>query len=183
MSDKENKKKWNLYVLRYNYSGNYYVGTTEDFDRRMLVHLRKTSDKKELPIWSEKNKSTKGFKYYWFKINKSGVEQGEAEHCENQLASNLVKIVNSGKLSKGSHIGNSKYVDRKIYVRKFKVGDSLDARIDKYLKKVKRLKTKDGEFSIECCRIGYVGEYHHRQCNKKWKEITLVEFSRNNEGK
>lgn len=37
----------------------------------------------------QKNKSTKGFKFYWFKIEKEGVEQDEAEHCENQLAEHL----------------------------------------------------------------------------------------------
>lgn len=177
MDNKNELMDWNLYVLRYNYSGNYYVGTTEDFERRMLDHWRKTSDKKELPIWSQKNKSIMGFKFYWFKMNKSGITQGEAEHCENQLANRIVRIINSERLSKKCHIGNGKYVDRKIFVRKFIVGVPLDAKIDKYLKKIKRLKTKDGVFSIECCRIGYVGEYHQCLCNKKWKEVSLVEFS------
>ena len=43
MDSEQMNKKWNLYVLRYNYSGNYYVGTTQDFENRMLIHLRRTS--------------------------------------------------------------------------------------------------------------------------------------------
>ena len=58
MSSKENKEKWNWYVLRYDYSGNYYVGTTIDFGRRMEEHWKQTSSKSELLKWSEKNKST-----------------------------------------------------------------------------------------------------------------------------
>ena len=32
MDNKNELMDWNLYVLRYNYSGNYYVGTTENFE-------------------------------------------------------------------------------------------------------------------------------------------------------
>lgn len=106
---KAKKKDWNLYVLRYNYSGNYYVGTTIDFERRMNEHWKQTSTKSELPIWSEKNKSTKGFKFYWFKIEKEGVEQGEAEHCENYLAEQLVEEIK--RLNREVHVGNGKFVD------------------------------------------------------------------------
>lgn len=52
--------KNNLYVLRYNETGNYYVGTAINLEKRMLVHWRRES---KLPIWSKKNKSKKGFKY------------------------------------------------------------------------------------------------------------------------
>ncbi len=44
MSGKENQEKWNLYVLRYNYSGNYYVETTLDFEERILDHWRRDSE-------------------------------------------------------------------------------------------------------------------------------------------
>lgn len=47
-------KKNNLYVLRYNDTGNYYVGTATNLEKRMLVHWRRES---KLPIWSKKNKS------------------------------------------------------------------------------------------------------------------------------
>lgn len=39
-------------TLRYNYSGNYYVGITEYLEKRMLVHWRRKSRKKGLPRWS-----------------------------------------------------------------------------------------------------------------------------------
>ena len=55
--------KNNLYVLRYNETGNYYVGTSTNLEKRMLVHWRRES---KLPIWSKKNESKKGFKFYWF---------------------------------------------------------------------------------------------------------------------
>lgn len=33
---------------------------------------------------------------------------------------------------------------------------------------------------MKCCRIGHVGEYHHNQCNRKCREVELVEFSSDN---
>ena len=109
MDSEQMNKKWNLYVLRYNYSGNYYVGTTPDFENRMLTHWRRTSTNNNLPMWSKENKSINGFKYYWFKINKEGVEQGKAEHCENCLADLLVEEIK--KLNKEIHVGNGKRID------------------------------------------------------------------------
>lgn len=186
MSNKENKEKWNLYVLRYDYSGNYYVGTTIDFGRRMEEHWKQTSSKSELSKWSEKNKSTKGFKFYWFKIEKEGIEQGEAEHCENQLAEQLVreikklKEINHEEFIEGGHVGNGPYVDREYCVNEINVGVLIDERIKEYLKNLEFLDTEKGRFTMKCCRIGHVGEYHHNQCNRKWREVELVEFSSDN---
>lgn len=175
------KEKWNLYVLRYNYSGNYYVGTTPDFEDRMLDHWRKTSEKKNLPIWSKKNKSKKGFKFFWFKIENEGVEQGEAEHCEWELARLLVdeikKISHENPLEK-IHVGNCGLVDCKEYdfESEPEPTPSLDEKIEEYLKESRILDTKNGKFQIRCYAIGYVGEYNDGQCNKSWEEVALIRF-------
>ncbi|MDE5909994.1 MAG: GIY-YIG nuclease family protein [Lachnospiraceae bacterium] len=190
MNGEKNKENWNLYVLRYNYSGNYYVGTTIDFERRMKEHWRQTSSKSELPIWSEENKSTKGFKFYWFKIENEGIKQGEAEHCENCLAKLLVDEIK--KLNKEIHVGNGKFVDTEekedTYITEIQVDNlknnlnDIDKEITDYLLKLEFLnppKIKQN-FSIECCKIGYVGEYDNTQCNKEWSDVETIEFSNNN---
>lgn len=122
------EKKWNLYVLRYDYSGNYYVGTTSrDFKERMLDHLRRTSCNNNLPQWSMKNESTKGFHYYWFKVAEGdisqsdadwfklaegGISQSDAEKCEDNLAELLVKEKGQ-ETDREIHIGNGQQVDRR----------------------------------------------------------------------
>lgn len=180
------KEKWNLYVLRYNYSGNYYVGIAQDLEGRMEEHWKQTSAKSDLSIWSEKNKSTKGFKFYWFEIEKEDVKHSEAQHCENQLAEELVQEIkrlkenNHEMFSEGGHVGNGEYVDRNYLVNKINVGVPIDERIKQFLKDFKCLNTKKGIFSIKCCRIGYVEEYNTSQCHKKWKEVEFVEFSSDN---
>lgn len=80
MTQNENDENWNLYVLRYDYSANYYVGTNQDLKRRMGEHWKRTSPKRLSSIWSSKNIPTKGFRFYWFKVEKEGVEQGVAEN-------------------------------------------------------------------------------------------------------
>lgn len=89
MSD---EKKNNLYVLRYNHSGNYYVGTAEDLQKRMTIHWRKKSRKK-LPSWSRDNKSYKGFVFYWFHIEGNGVSRSHADLCENHLAKLITRKI------------------------------------------------------------------------------------------
>lgn len=174
-------EKWNLYVLRYNYSGNYYVGTTIDFEDRMLDHWRKFSDKNELPKWSPENQSTKGFKFYWFYIENKGIKQGEAEHCEWELARLLVdeiENINHEELVEKIHVGNWKLVDCKDYNHELepKPNPSLDEKIEEYLKEPRKLETEDGEFQIECYAIGYIGEYDKSQCNKSWEEVASIRF-------
>lgn len=179
LSKNKEKKDWKLYVLRYNYSGNYYVGTTEDFENRMLDHWRKTSEKKNLPIWSKRNKSKKGFKFFWFNIEKSGVSQSYAEHCEWKLAKMIfkeIKKINHKKLAEEIHVGNWKLVDCKKYNSKFEPNVSFDEKIEKYLKELKKIETKDGKFQIECYAIGYIGEYDNSQCNKSWEEVASIRF-------
>ena len=184
MDSEQMNKQWNLYVLRYNYSGNYYVGTTPDFENRMLIHLRRTSTNNNLPMWSKENKSINGFKYYWFKINKEGVEQGEAEHCEDYLADLLVKEIK--RLNKEIHVGNGKRIDTEdTSVIEIEVNgieknlNSIDKEITDYLKSLKLIYPQKvaEELSIECCEIGCVGEYDHSQCNKSWSDVASIEFS------
>lgn len=97
-----NMGNWNLYVLRYDCTGNYYVGITEGFEKRMLVHLLRTSTKNNLPKFSAINKSTKGFKCYWFHVTYDveqgkadcyGVERGEADRCESLLAEKITNKI------------------------------------------------------------------------------------------
>ena len=187
---KMDNKKWNLYVLRYNYSGNYYVGTTPDFDNRMSIHWRRTSVNNNLPIWSKENKSINGFKYYWFKINNKGVEQGEAEGCENDLAEILVNELR--KLNKDVHVGNGKFVDtEEIRWIEIEIKGSennfneIDEKITSYLKQLKFLEYKINEekTSIKCFEIGSVKEYDSSQCKKKWSDVKLIEFSSDNKEK
>lgn len=190
MGSEQMNKKWNLYVLRYNYSGNYYVGTTPDFENRMLIHWRRTSVNNNLPIWSRDNKSTDGFKYYWFKINKEGVEQGEAEHCEKYLANQLVEEIK--KLDKEVHVGNGKRIDTEdTYVIEIEINsveknlNNMDKEITDYLKSLKfipLLKVNE-TFSIECCEIGCVGKYDNSQSHKSWNDVALIEFSIDNKEK
>lgn len=191
MSSEKKNKKWNLYVLRYNYSGNYYVGTTIDFERRMKEHWKRTSTNSNLPIWSEKNKSTKGFKYYWFKIEKEGVEQGEAEHCENYLAEQLLEEIK--KLNKEVHVGNGKFVDSEdtpiteimVKYSENNLSDT-DKGIMNFLKNLEFVPSKKKgkeKLSIECCEIGCVGDYDHSQCNKSWSNVVSIEFSNDNKEK
>lgn len=182
LSGEENSKKFNLYVLRYNYTSNYYVGITTDHEKRMLNHWRQTSIKSELPKWSEKNKSTRGFKFYWFNINNDGVLQSCADHCENFLAKLLVQEIK--KINKEVHVGNGKFVDAEdtngieIEINNIKNDlNDMDKEITDYLKNLKLLETEKGEFSIECCRIGYVGEYDNSQCNKSLSDVASIEFS------
>lgn len=185
MFNKRKNKKWNLYVLRYNYSGNYYVGTTVDLERRMEEHWRRDSDSgKRLPRWSPRNKSKKGFKFYWFYIEKEGVEQGEAEHCEWELARLIVdkiKNINHEKLAEEIHVGNWKLIDGKEYNPESEPepSPSLDEKIEEYLKELKRLETEDGKFQIDCHAIGYIGEYDNSKCNKSWKKVASIRFLSN----
>lgn len=176
-------KNWNLYVLRYNYSGNYYVGTTPDFESRMLDHWRKTSDKTGLPQWSPQNQSTKGFKFYWFKIENEGVEQGKAEQCENRLSKLLVEeiqIINNETFDREIHVGSGLGIDCKGYAAEFEPSPSLDEKIEKYLIEKRNLDTISGEFHIECHAIGYIGEYDNSQCNKSWEEVASIRFLNDN---
>lgn len=181
----------NLYVLRYNYSGHYYVGTAEDFEKRMLKHWRRNStSKKRLPKWSSINKSTQGFIFFWFNIIESGVTQSHADFCENYLAIQIaskIKCINEDKFIKEVHVGNNKFIDGKDNNIKIVIDDSknelnyIDKKIMNYFKNPEPLKTKKGEFQIKCCGFGFVEEYDCSQCNKSWNEVTSVELPIDNE--
>lgn len=170
--------KNNLYVLRYNETGNYYVGTAINLEKRMLVHWRRES---KLPIWSKKNKSKKGFKFYWFNIEKDGVSRSKADLCENRMAEILVGIIkkkNEEKFVKKIHVGNGSRYDLNIPVRNYSYDNKSDNSlndIDKeimiYLKEPEPLETKHGKFSIKCHRIGCVDEFSQSKCNKNLIEV------------
>lgn len=175
------EKKINLYVLRYKYSGHYYVGTAEDFGKRMLVHWRRTSTKRKLPIWSKMNKSTKGFRFYWFNVNKNGVSQSEADHWENQLAKKIVEKIydiNKKNFIKEVHVGNGNRIDRKYrYDIKTVISDiknefnEIDEIIADFLINTEKLGFRKDEVQIECCNIGYFEEYNSSQHDKSWREV------------
>lgn len=171
-------RKNNLYVLRYNETGNYYVGTATNFEKRMLVHWRRES---KLPIWSKKNESKKGFKFYWFIIGKDGVSRSKADLCENRMAEILVEIIknkNEEKFVKKIHVGNGSHYDLNIPVANYSYdnkGDNslndIDEEIMIYLKEPESLETKHGKFSITCHRIGRVDEFSQSKCNKSLIEV------------
>ena len=178
-------ERWNLYVLRYNHSGNYYVGTTPNFENRMLIHWRRTSTKRNLPLWSAKNLSTEGFKYYWFSINSRGVSQGSAEHCEYELADLLIetirnKISEDKKITRQIDVGNADYINNvnkienaKDIEDKYPNIDLIDIDIEKLLKKLKVLDIESEKFEIKCLEIGSIGKYYHKYCNKRWGKVAL----------
>lgn len=185
------EKKINVYVLRYKHSGHYYVGTAKDFDKRMLVHWRRESESiKRLPDWSFRNKSKKGFIFFWFKIAESGVSQSYADLCENQLAiliAEKIKCINENNFIKEVHVGNNKFIDGKDGNICNNFDDDknelnyIDKEILNYFKNPEPLKTKKGEFQIKCCGFGSVGEYDCSQCNKKWNEVASIKHSIDNE--
>lgn len=184
MSGEEKNGNLNLYVLRYNYSGNYYVGITSNFEKRMLVHWRRTSIKRKLPIWSKMNVSTKGFRFYWFYINKNGVSQSEADRWEDKLAEKLVekiKDINNEKFIKEVHVGNGNCFDRKFgYKTKLEISDItnefnyIDEIIADCLINPEKLGFEENGIQIECCNLGYLGEYHSSQHDKSWRAIVHI---------
>lgn len=90
----ENKKRWYLYILRYSYSGNYYVGVTPTLNSRMNIHLKRTSaNNKRLPTWSYLNKSIQGFRAYWYDCKDSGVSQSTANKLENKVTRQIEKRI------------------------------------------------------------------------------------------
>lgn len=174
-------ENFNLYVLRYNYSGNYYVGITSNFEKRMFVHWRRTSIKRKLPIWSKRNKSTRGFRFYWFNINKTGVSQSDADHCENCIADLLVKKIkniNNKMFIKNVHVGNGNVIDREYNNdTKIEINDvknefnDIDEIIANCLINPEKLGFKEDGIQIECCSVGFLGEYHSSMHDKSWGEV------------
>lgn len=182
LSGGENNRKYKLYVLRYNFSGNYYVGITENPKKRMLIHWRRESKSKRLPKWSSLNVSKRGFKFYWFDIDKDVVSQSCADRCENRLAKRLVeeiKNVNDGKSIEEIHVGNGKFVDGipNNYGEKTTVDNSIKRDIDKkievFLKSpiLLNLEKVNEKILIRNIEIGNIGEYDISQCNKKWDDV------------
>lgn len=178
----ENRKRWNLYILRYNSSGNYYVGITENLERRMLVHWRRESRRKGLPKWSSLNESKEGFKFYWFDIDKEIVSQSCADRCENQLAQRLleeIRDVDNENLIEEIHVGNGKFVDGKEnnydvnITSDNSIKRDIDNKIEVFLKRSIPLILKKGneEVLIRNIEISNIGECDISKCNKKWEDI------------
>lgn len=181
MSDDKKNKKYKLYVLRYNSSGNYYVGITKSLGKRMLVHWRGTS-KRRLPQWSSRNKSKRGFKFYWFDIDKDVVSQSCADRCENQLAQQLLKKiidVNNKKFIEEIHVGNGKFVDGKEdnYGVNITADNSIKRNIDNKIEAFFKnpipleLKKVNEEILLRNIKIGNIGEYDTSKCNKKRDDV------------
>lgn len=176
-------KRNNLYVLRYNQSGNYYVGTAKNFEKRMLDHWRKSS---KSPTWSRSNTSTNGFIFYWFNINGNGVSRSEADHCENRMAEILFEIIrkkNNEKFVKEIHVGNGSHYDLNIPVKEYKYNgknknkiplNDIDKEIMEYLKKTDNLEVGKKKIPIKCWRIGHIEEFHQSQCNKSLIEVVTL---------
>ncbi|MDE5802485.1 MAG: hypothetical protein K2I22_06170 [Lachnospiraceae bacterium] len=195
MSSEEKNKKINLYVLRYKHSGHYYVGTAENFEKRMLVHWRRESGSvKRLPNWSFENKSKQGFIFYLFNIEGDGVSQSYADLCENHLAKLIarkIKYINEKKFIKEVHVGNNKFIDGKVgkYDKNNNVNSNqkelndIDKGIYMYLKNLKSLNPQkvNKRLSIKCIEIGCVSEYHQ---NDSWNEaVVRFKFSCENKEK
>lgn len=162
MCGENNKKNWNLYILRYNSSGNYYVGITENPEKRMLVHWRRKSKRKGLPKWSNINESKQGFKFYWFDIDKDVVSQSCADRRENQLAQRLFKKiidVNNEKPIEEIHVGNGKFIDGKEdnYDVNITVDNTIkrdiDSKIEVFLKNPILLNLKKVNEEILCRKM------------------------------
>lgn len=183
-------EKWNLYVLRYDYSGNYYVGSAPNLELRMFDHWRRTSDKGDLPVWSALNNSTEGFKYYWFNINSNDVSQSVANCSENALTMEfceLIKNLSDNELNTkiymfGGCSVKPPYPNVTSIEKESLVDDERYQNISMYLKNIKdhKLETKKGEYSISLFEVGTVGRYQQTDCNKDWHEVASVEFSEDN---
>lgn len=182
MSKRNRKKNWNLYVLRYNYSTNYYVGTTPDFKKRMEIHRRRRSPNHNLPECSADNYSKKGFRFYWFLVEKRGVTQGVAEKCEYCLAAELEKAVH--ELNPNVHVWNgTRYAEYKksngyaITENKDNLMN-IDHEIDEFLMNRKPLNPSESnkKYSIKCYKIGCIEEYDETQCNKSFDDVVKYEY-------
>jgi GIY-YIG catalytic domain. len=95
-------RTWELYVLRYDFSGYYYVGITPDLEERMNKHKRRSTENiQRLPRWSYLNRSKEGFRYYWFELTRNEKTQDSANYAENALtrhiANEIEKIVKKQK--------------------------------------------------------------------------------------
>lgn len=178
-------EKWYLYVLRYNYSGNYYVGDTKDLEKRMLIHLKRTS---KLPQASWANHSTKGFKYYWFEIDGYYVSRSEADLSENAFTKEIGKVIeklednelNRKIYIRGGYLAKNPYPKINPVEKDALEDDEGHKKIYTYLKNIKEreLETKKGEHSIiSLLEIGTVGEYQQTDCHKQWCDIRSVEFT------
>ncbi|MHC5216661.1 hypothetical protein ACYSNR_08330 [Enterococcus sp. LJL128] len=78
---------WNLYVLKYKRTGNYYVGTAPDWRDRIYVHQTKTSSRALGSQPSELNKSNAGFYYFVYGVD--GFEIDESRLGTNQSVSKI----------------------------------------------------------------------------------------------
>lgn len=161
-----NMENCHLYVLRYNYSGNYYVGsTTGDLNKRMKRHFQENCNK-NTPCWSCKNKSSKGFEYYWYDVHDRDESHKNEDYATNKLQSigDCCENVFTDEFMKEIEKITANKLDRKIFMyggylvkppypevkslKKEALEDEIYKEIHEYLIKEHELKTKKGEYYI-----------------------------------
>lgn len=189
MSEDNKNKDWYLYVLRYNSTGNYYVGTTPDLAKRMLIHWRQTSLNSDLPIWSERNKSTLGFLCYWFNFDGKGLSQGKAEKCEAALCKLLVDKIRSEKTQRDCRCiyvsnGRKGYDKNSEFDIKFDYTNPessiIDDEISKFLKSISLLDLppeNTEHYKIKCHKAYNIGEYNPEDCNNEWDKVASTTYN------
>ncbi|MDT2830916.1 GIY-YIG nuclease family protein [Vagococcus carniphilus] len=143
-----NNSDWYVYVLRYNYSGNYYVGATPSLEKRMKKHLSTSRNKRIVPGWSQDNKSFRGFDYYWFEVEGASITQSISNKKENDLSFVLrdyLKKIDSDKHVIGGCLTQGNYPKIKVTD-----GDSKETLIDGFLRDdKKRSELIDGLIFLE----------------------------------
>lgn len=83
--------EWDIYVLKYKRTGNYYVGTAPNWKSRIKVHHTKTAPKKLNSNPSKFNKANEGFYYFVYEIN--GVKIDKQKLGENQNISDIEQSI------------------------------------------------------------------------------------------
>lgn len=182
-------EEWQVYVLRYKATGNYYVGNTPKVKGRMETHWRKTSAKNSsLPAWSEANKSTEGFEYYLFEsADQSIMDQSTASDCENNLQKEIWNFIKSEQLANiavvNDHWLNDSDVDRarlKDYKAPVDGGNKNSSeKIDKFLmgsiNKPLALGANNAKFRILLKEKGEIDQYNPNVDNseREWHPVIL----------
>ena len=189
--EKSDEENWNLYVLRYNSTGNYYVGIqNRGWPERMLDHWRGTTGP-QVPDWSYMNKSGEGFTCYWYKVKKVksshyGVGKALADRCENQLAKMLADKISTIAPEKAMRplVANNRFINgcNNVTINSVRVEPgnilydrtSFDSAIDKYLRSVDKQELRitglEYHCKLKCRAIFEIGEFIDTGFQQKWYE-------------
>lgn len=103
---KKRGKTWYLYILKYEKTGNYYVGATPNLKGRMNAHRFRTSQKSLHSMPSILNRSTKGFSFFWYKIEGTESTQSNSNKIENKLTEFLKNWVEEDVVVNGGCFSN-----------------------------------------------------------------------------